>query len=365
VGLIDARSRADLTRRLLVTAAAVLTYRACTHVPLPGFDPQVLAHIEGMTVARVSIVALGVTPFISALTLVELAKVVVPQLRRWERSNPANRATLDRVVLLIALAAATAQAAGVALALEGITGLVEDPGVPFRLTCVASLVAGAAIVIWLANQISLRGIGSGAWLLFVIPVLADFPTRVAALADWQSDANLLATELLIGGAFAVLIFAAASAIVLAGKTAATQATCLWSVMLAQALLPLLLLPWLLMNKSQMSQVGENAGTILALAVFSAVLALFYARSLRLGGIDGPSPAFAVMIGVTLCALTLANLALPAIVERLIPRSGQLIILAVVVLSILLQWWQPETPRLSSATLDESDDEAAQSSGGNK
>jgi hypothetical protein len=364
VGLIDTRSRADLTQRLLVTAAAVFTYCAGTHVPLPGLNPQVLTQIEGMTVARISIFALGVTPFISALTLVEFAKVVVPQLRRWERSKPANRATLDRVVLVIAVLAAAAQATGIAIALDGITGLVDEPGVPFRLSCVATTVAGAAIVIWLANKISLRGIGSGAWLLFLAPLLADFPFRVSALAGWQADRNLVATELLIGGAFALLIFAAVSAIVLAARTAATEATCLWSVVLAQALLPLLLLPWLLArsNSPALSLAGDSTGTILALAGLTAMVVLFYARSLRLGGTDGPSPAFAVMIGLTLFALTLANLALPAIVDRLMPRSGQLIILAVVALSVLLPRWELKA---RAPGIHDNEDEAAQSSYGKR
>ena len=351
MGLIAARSRSDLTERLVVTTVALLAYRVGAHFPLPGIEPRVLAQIDANGLERVSIFALGVVPFITALVLLEVAKVLAPQLRRWEQSKPANRSTLDRLVLILALLAAAAQATGVALALEGVSGLVAEPGVPFRLACVATLVAGSAVAIWLANQITLRGIGSGVWLLFVAPLLAEFPWRVGALGAWQADANLLATELLIGAAFAVLIVAAVTALVRAESAAATQATCLWSAQLAQALLPLLLLP---LQARGLTLDGYAASTIVAQAILIAVVALFYARSQRLGGTGGPSFHFSFLIGATLAALTLANLALPVIVERLMPRSGQLIMLAVVALSVLLPWWQPQIPALSRKPVDDGD-----------
>jgi hypothetical protein len=365
MGLIDGRTRGELTHRLLITAAALIAYRAGVHIPVPGLEPKVLTQIEANGLERVSILALGVVPFITVLVLFELAKVLAPQLRRWEQSSSANTRSLNWMVLILAMLAAAAQASGVAIALEGVSGLVADPGIPFRLACVGTLVAGSAITIWLANQITQRGIGSGVWLLFAAPLLADFPWRVAALGAWQADASLLASELAIGGAFVVVVFAAITVLVRAESAAATSATCLWSAQLAQALLPLLLLP-LMAQASPLALEGYATSTIVAQAILIAIVALFYARSQRLGGADGPSLIFSFVIGATLAALTLANLALPVIVERLVPRSAQLIILAVVAISILLPWWQLQTPRASDDPVYEDDEEkTAQSSGGNR
>ncbi len=340
MGLVDGRTRHELTRRLLITAAALLAYRVGSHIPLPGLEPRGLARIDANGIEHVSILALGVVPFASALILFELAKVLAPQMRRWEQSTSANRITLDWMVLILALLVAAAQATGVAMALEGVSGLVDQPGVPFRLACVGTLVAGSAISIWLANQITLRGVGSGVWLLFAAPLLADLPRQVSAFGAWQADASLLTGELVIGIAFVVVVFAAVTTLVRAESSAATPATCLWSAQLAQALLPLLLLP-LMASASPPTLQGYATSTMMAQAILIGVVALFYARSQRLGGADGPSLNFSILIGATLAALTVANFALPVVVERLMPRSAQLIILAAVALSILLPWWEME------------------------
>ena len=122
---VDGRTRHELTRRLLITAAALLAYRVGSHIPLPGLEPRVLAQIDANGIEHVSILALGVVPFVSALILFELAKVLAPQLRRWEQSTSANKITLDWMVLILALLVAAAQATGVAMALEGVSGLVD------------------------------------------------------------------------------------------------------------------------------------------------------------------------------------------------------------------------------------------------
>jgi hypothetical protein len=77
-----------------------------------------------------------------------------------------------------------------------------------------------------------------------------------------------------------------------------------------------------------------------LASFVALFVWLYARSLRRAELPAPSGTYLAVIAVVLAALILANLLLPAIVLQPMPRSGQLIILAVTALSVLSPWWKP-------------------------
>lgn len=172
--------RPQTTRRLLFTAGVLLVYRLGCQVPAPGVNADVLAGLQGMLKAEaVSLFALGVTPFFSILFVFELIKLIVPPLSRWETSEPSRALVLGRVIYLVALVTAGLQARGLANALYGISGLIEGPGweIPIAMT----LVAGTALLGWLADRITLHGLGNGFWLLLITPTLA-----VMANVAWGS-----------------------------------------------------------------------------------------------------------------------------------------------------------------------------------
>jgi SecY len=355
--------RADFNRRLAVTAIALIVYRLGAQIPLPGVNLEALAKLDGLALERVSILALGVNPLVTVLILAELVKVLVPACRRWERADPRNRDQLNRIVLSLGLLATAAQASGLAIALEGVTGLVDAPGTGFRLPTVATLVAGTAIAMWLADQITRRGIGSGVWLLFLTPTLADLPHRIGALAAWQGDASLLATDVLIAMAFAALVFAAIGGLIRAdGSSLATAATCLWSVLIATAAWP-----WVMFGLILLADALSPAGLALAgggkhwtwlrpggeisLVLLAGLRALFvplYVRSQRIGGATTFSLIPPALLAGTLATITLANFAIPTLSAHLAPQTGPLVVMAVVALSILDRWWTPPRAAGTSA-----------------
>lgn len=338
------RDGSELMRRLVVTALALLVYRLGSHVTLPGLEPQMLAQINvGSEAAqRLSVLALGIGPFVTVLILAELIKVVVPPFRAWESADLRHHGKLNRILVSLALIAAAAQASGLALALEDVKGLVAEPGTAFRLTCIATLVAGTALLIWLADIITRDGIGSGVWLLLLVPLLAGLPEHVAALAAWLGDGNLIATALLIGVAFTALLLAGYVWLLRADGGAPQSAqTSLWSVLLAKAAWP-----WIII----LVAVAAGAGTLaepwlspahpFSLIVLAGLVALFvglYERSQRLAGADAGAVPARVMACV-LAALTLAEML--AATRGLAPLAGHLVLIAVVALAILKRWWMP-------------------------
>ena len=340
------RDSAEFTRRLAITAALLAVYRFGAQIPLPGIDSEALAQLGGTAVERISIFALGITPFITILILAELLKVLAPGVRRWEQAEPRNRTRLNRIVFGLALLAAAAQASGLALALEDVRSLVDEPGTQFRLTCIATLVGGVAIVIWLADQITRHGLGCGVWLVFLTPWLAEVPSRIAALAmSWPSWGPAVSVQLLIGGTLAVLVLAAIVGLIRAGGTSLEMAaTCLWSVLLADAAWP-----WLLLAIAALLGGGSLAGLAwlgpghpLALLALAGLVALFthlYLRSQRMAGVASFSAIAPALVAVALAAIALADMVL-ATQLGFVPLAGHLILVAVVALSLLAQWWQP-------------------------
>ena len=352
------RDRPELTRRLGITVALLVAYRLGVNIPLPGMNPEALAQLGGTAVERISILALGITPFITILILAELLKVLAPRVRAWEEADSRNHDKLNRIVVGLSLLAAAAQASGLALALEDVRHLVEEPGTTFRLTCVATLVAGTAIVIWLADQITRHGLGSGVWLLLLTPWLAAVIQRYAALAAWGS-VSLVVLEIVVGCALAAIVLAFTVKLLKGGGAAPqTATTSLWSVLLADALWPWVILLLALLLGGGIGGVGPwlspgHPIALLALAGLVALFAYLYVRSQRIAGSTPLSPIPTKVLACGLAAITFADMGLATQLPGILPMAGHLVLVAVVALSILAHWWQPpfETAAQDAAHTD--------------
>jgi preprotein translocase subunit SecY len=345
------RDRGDFARRLAVTAVALIVYRLGAHIPLPGLDPHALSLLygsDGRAIERISIVALGVYPFVSALILAELAKILVPALRRWEYASVRNRDSLNRWIVLLAIGVALVQATGYARALEGVTKLVVEPGVSFRIACAGSIVAGVALVIWLADQITRHGLGSGVWLLFVVPKLASLRNDVAALASSLGEGQISGTQAFVSLALVVVAIVPIAVVMMTARDKVqTAATCLWPVLLTY-----LALPWLLVIGSMLITGNDpNAMNwlitthpvhILALAATVVLFVHLYVRSERSAGPISPSPLPPAVIAVALVASLFASAVLPAVLglPPILPGGQSLVVIAVVAMIILARWWEP-------------------------
>ena len=83
--------------------------------------------------------------------------------------------------------------------------LVAEPGLLFRLSTTATLVAGTAIVTWLAGQITRRGLGSGLWVIVAAPTLADLPHTIESLHNFQSQGVVSGAAVVWGAVFIVVV----------------------------------------------------------------------------------------------------------------------------------------------------------------
>ena len=188
----------ELKSRLFFVLGALIVYRLGAHVPVPGIDPVVLAKLfesqsggilgmfnmfSGGALSRFTVFALGIMPYISSSIIMQLMTAVSPKLEQLKKEGEAGRRAITKYTRYGTVVLATFQALGIAIALEAQQGLVLDPGMAFRLTAVVTLVSGTMFLMWLAEQITERGIGNGISIIIFAGIVAGLPRAVGSTAE--------------------------------------------------------------------------------------------------------------------------------------------------------------------------------------
>ena len=207
--------RSPMSRRLLFTAGILLVYRLGCQIPIPGISSETLSRLSHLLKTEtVSVLALGVAPFFAALFIFEFIKLMVPPLARWETADASNARRLSRYAYFIALVMAGVQARGLAHAFDGVSGLLDEPG--WEIPIIMTLVAGTALLGWLGDQITLRGLGNGFWLLLITPTLVKLPSianghYVLLQRGAVSPSALFAASIFLAAAVALIAMVCKSA----------------------------------------------------------------------------------------------------------------------------------------------------------
>jgi preprotein translocase subunit SecY len=193
----------DLKRRLWFTLGALVVFRLLSFVPLPGIDPRALATLfdttrgtvldffntfSGGSLERMSLIALGVMPYITASIVVQLATSMSPTLAALKKEGETGRKKINQYTRYGTVFLCAIQGYFIAVGLEGwgaaSTGSpVLDPGLVFRVTTVISLVGGTMFLMWLGEQITSRGIGNGVSLIIMAGIVAQLPTALAQVFE--------------------------------------------------------------------------------------------------------------------------------------------------------------------------------------
>ncbi len=194
----------DLKKRLWFTLGALVVFRLLSFVPLPGVDPVAQAQLfqargsggvldifntfSGGSLERMSLIALGVMPYITASIVVQLAASLSPTLAAIKKEGESGRKKLNQytrygTVFLTAIQGYVL-AAGLEsqVAASGIQAVVE-PGMMFRIVATISLIGGTMFLMWLGEQITARGIGNGISLIIMAGIVAQLPRLVAGLLE--------------------------------------------------------------------------------------------------------------------------------------------------------------------------------------
>ena len=197
----------ELWARLRFLFMAIIIYRIGTHIPVPGFDPDRLADLFGQNqgtflglfnmfsggaLERLSILALGVMPYISASIIMELLSATVPSLEQLKKEGDSGRRTINRYTRYGTVLLATIQGTAMSVGFAS-QGLAYEVSTMFYAVAISSLVAGAIFLMWLGEQITERGIGNGISMLIFAGIVAGIPGAVGQALESarQGDLNPL------------------------------------------------------------------------------------------------------------------------------------------------------------------------------
>lgn len=185
----------ELRGRVLFTLAMLAIYRIGAHIPTPGINNEELAKFlldrggalmgfldifSGGALSRLTILALGIMPYISASIIIQLLTVVIPHLSKLAKEGERGRKTIIQYTRYGTIGIALLQGFGIAVGLEGMNqgAFVLEPGWPFRFMTVITLTAGTAFLMWLGEQITERGVGNGISLIIFGGIIARLPSAV-------------------------------------------------------------------------------------------------------------------------------------------------------------------------------------------
>ena len=201
----------DLKKRIIFTVLILAVYRLGTYVPLSGIDPVALKEImassqkgllgmfnmfSGGAVNRMALFALGIMPYISASIIVQLLTGVSDYFKSLKDQGETGRKQITQITRYGTVFIACLQGYGVSVGLENAGAIVTDPGITFRIITTISLVAGTTLLMWLGEQITIRGIGNGISLIIFSGIVAEIPRALASTFELGRTGALSATMIL-------------------------------------------------------------------------------------------------------------------------------------------------------------------------
>ena len=195
----------DLRNKILFTVMMVVLYRVGAHVRVPGIDDQAVRQLResarqqgalgflnlfsGGAFSSFAIFALGIMPYITSSIIMQVLTVVIPKLEQWQQEGAVGQRKITQWTRYVAIAIALLQAAGLTFIFGQGRGsafftasanapdivLLPDGMWPRGLLVIISLVAGTALLMWMGELISQRGIGNGMSILIFASVVSSLP----------------------------------------------------------------------------------------------------------------------------------------------------------------------------------------------
>jgi len=213
--LINAFKLKEIRNKILFTLAMLVVIRFGSQLPVPGTNPEIFASLFGSLLGEgnaalgllnaftggsflnFSVLALGISPYITSSIIVQLLTIAIPKLEEMQQDGEDGRKKIASISRFVTVALALLQSTAMAIGF-GNQGLLIEYNFINVVTVIASLTAGSAFLMWIGERITEKGVGNGISVILVINILATIP----------SDFVNLAYQFVIGKAPAKAILAA-------------------------------------------------------------------------------------------------------------------------------------------------------------
>ncbi len=202
----------DVRKRLLYTLILIVVFRLGCYITVPGVNNFALAEaftgqgmaslidlISGGAFSRLSIFAMSISPYITASIVIQLLAMVIPALERLTKEGgEEGREKINRYTKLLTIVLALVEGLGIYLSYRS-SGIFMDTGFLTGATVVISLMAGTALLMWLGDQITSKGIGNGISMIIFVGIIAGLPSGVTTIWNLIFGTGIFSTTgLLIG-----------------------------------------------------------------------------------------------------------------------------------------------------------------------
>ena len=224
---------ADLRRKIMFTLFIIAAYRLGSQVPVPGIDFDAIVSLReqasstggvlallnlfsGGALTNFAIFALGIMPYITASIIIQILTVAIPRFEQLQQQGAVGQRKLTQYTRYLTLGIAFVQATGITFifgrgqgtALGNTAGVIVIPDFTFNRVAlvILSLTAGTALLMWMGELISQRGVGNGMSLLIFASVVSTIPFDGARLLAVQGTVYLAAAVVVATGMMVAIIF---------------------------------------------------------------------------------------------------------------------------------------------------------------
>ena len=186
----------EVRKKLLYTLILIVIFRLGCFITVPGVDAFALSSqmksatgslvglidtISGGAFSRLSIFSMTITPYITSSIVIQLLAMIIPSLEKaLKEGGEEGKAKINKYTKLLTLVLALVEALGIYFSYSS-TGIFIDPGFLTAVTVILSLVTGTAILMWLGEQITNKGIGNGISIIIFIGIISRLPAAVITL----------------------------------------------------------------------------------------------------------------------------------------------------------------------------------------
>lgn len=213
--------KGDLLKHIFFTLIALICYRLGTYVPIPGINLDIINDIfpkegsgvfgvfnlfSGGALARMTILALNVMPYIMASIIIQLLSSAIKGINEVKNDGELGRRRMNSYIRYLTIVLCVFQSIPILIGLEGMNRegvlVVIEPGVMFRTVGVFSLLGGTMFLIWLGEQISANGIGNGISLIIFTGIISELHNALSSLLTLNKNGSISLFIIL----FVILLF---------------------------------------------------------------------------------------------------------------------------------------------------------------
>lgn len=188
----------EIRNGIFFTFFVLIIVRLGSWIPAPGIDiskiggalagslgetaSEILDTFTGGSVSRMTIFALSVTPYITASIIMQLLTIAIPALEEMQKDGDDGRKKITAITRIVSIGLAITESLGLTIGF-GRSGLLKEYNAFSVAVIVITLTAGSALVMWLGERISERGIGNGISIILLINIVSRIPSDLKGLWD--------------------------------------------------------------------------------------------------------------------------------------------------------------------------------------